>query len=142
MWFEEFQDGCHRSHVRYWNRTILAMLNFHNSPMPPIKLKLDPTSFGSRCDLKIFKMAVIVAISDENETILVVLNLHVAPMPSTKFRLNATYRSRADNNCRLTRWQTGYRNKLILVILNLHVISIPPTKFWLIPTDHSGADVV
>ena len=40
MWFEEFQDGGHLGH---WNRTILAILNFHNTPMPPIMFKLNQT---------------------------------------------------------------------------------------------------
>ena len=37
MWFEKFQDSGH------WNRTIVAILNLHNTPMPPIKFKLNPT---------------------------------------------------------------------------------------------------
>ena len=40
MWFEEFQDG---GYLGYWNRMILAILNFHNTPMPPIKFKLNQT---------------------------------------------------------------------------------------------------
>ena len=43
MWFEEFQDGSHGGHLGYSNRTILAILNFHNTPMPPIKFKLNQT---------------------------------------------------------------------------------------------------
>ena len=38
--FEEFQDG---GHLGYWNRTVLAILNSHNIPMPPIKFKLNQT---------------------------------------------------------------------------------------------------
>ena len=37
MWF---QDGGHLGH---WNRRILAILNFHITPMPPIKFKLNQT---------------------------------------------------------------------------------------------------
>ena len=40
MWFEEFQDGGHLGH---WNRWTLAILNFHNTPMPPIMFKLNQT---------------------------------------------------------------------------------------------------
>ena len=40
MWFEEFQDG---GQLGYWNRMVLAILNFHNNPMPPIKCKLNQT---------------------------------------------------------------------------------------------------
>ena len=47
MWFEDFQDGYHGSHVGYWNRTILAILNLYVAPKPPIKCQLNPTySFG------------------------------------------------------------------------------------------------
>ena len=37
MWFEEFQDG----HLEYWNRKILGIPNSHNTPMPPIKFKVN-----------------------------------------------------------------------------------------------------
>ena len=40
MWFEEFQDGGHLGH---WNWWTLAILNFHNKPMPPIMFKLSQT---------------------------------------------------------------------------------------------------
>ena len=40
MWFEEFQDGGHLGHL---NRRILAILNFRNTPMPPIMFKLNQT---------------------------------------------------------------------------------------------------
>ena len=43
MWFEEFQDGGHGGHLRYWNRPILAILNLHNIPMPLIKFELNQT---------------------------------------------------------------------------------------------------
>ena len=38
--FEEFQDGGHLGH---WNKSILAILNFHNTPMSPIIVKLNQT---------------------------------------------------------------------------------------------------
>ena len=37
MWFEEFQDGHHGSHLGYRNGTISAILNLHVTVMPPIK---------------------------------------------------------------------------------------------------------
>ena len=40
MWFEEVQDG---GHLGYWNRMILAILNLHNTRMPPIKFTLNQT---------------------------------------------------------------------------------------------------
>ena len=48
--FEEFQDGHHGCHLEYWNRTILAILNFHNTLIPPIKFKLNQT-YRSRADV-------------------------------------------------------------------------------------------
>ena len=41
MSFEEFQDG---SHLKYRNGTILAILNFCATVMPPIKFWLNPTN--------------------------------------------------------------------------------------------------
>ena len=38
MWFEEFKDG---GHFGNWNRRTLAILNFPNTPMPPIMFKLN-----------------------------------------------------------------------------------------------------
>ena len=40
MWSEEFQDG---GHLEHWNRRILAILNFHITPMPPIMFKPNQT---------------------------------------------------------------------------------------------------
>ena len=63
MWFEEFQDGHHGGHLGNWNRTILAILNFHNTPMPPIKFKLNQT-YRSGADVKTFNKAAMVVILD------------------------------------------------------------------------------
>ena len=41
MSFEEFQDGG--GHLGYRNGTILAILNFCVTVMPPIKFWLNPT---------------------------------------------------------------------------------------------------
>ena len=43
MSFEEFQDGCHDSHLGYRNRMILAILNLCVTMMPPIKFQLNQT---------------------------------------------------------------------------------------------------
>ena len=50
MSFEEFQDGRHDGHLEYQNGTILAILNFYASPMPPIKFRLNLT-YGSGGDV-------------------------------------------------------------------------------------------
>ena len=41
MRFEDFQDGHLGGHLRYQNRTILAILNLYVAPMPPIKFGLN-----------------------------------------------------------------------------------------------------
>ena len=43
MWFEEFQDSFHGGHLGYWNKMILAIQNFRNTQMPPIKLRINKT---------------------------------------------------------------------------------------------------
>ena len=43
MLFEEFQDGCHSGHLGHRNGTILAILNFCVTVMPPIKFLLNQT---------------------------------------------------------------------------------------------------
>ena len=50
MSFEEFQDGRHGGHLGYLNGMILAVLNLHVSPMPPIKFKLNLT-YNSEADV-------------------------------------------------------------------------------------------
>ena len=41
MWFENFQDGHHGSHLGYQNGMILAILNLYVTFMPPIKFQLN-----------------------------------------------------------------------------------------------------
>ena len=43
---------------------IVAILNLHNTPMPPTKFGLNLTGFRSGCGFKIFKMATQAAILD------------------------------------------------------------------------------
>ena len=43
LWFEDFQDGHHCSHLGYQNGTILAILNLYVPLMPTIKFQLNPT---------------------------------------------------------------------------------------------------
>ena len=42
MRFEDIQDGHLGGHLRYRTRTILVILNFYVTPMPPIKFELNP----------------------------------------------------------------------------------------------------
>ena len=60
--FQDFQAGPHGSHLGYWNETNLTILNLHVAPMPPTKFGLNPTSFGSRCGLMSFNIAIVAAI--------------------------------------------------------------------------------
>ena len=41
--FEEFQDGRHDGNFRYWNETVLSILNLNVALMTPIKFRLNPT---------------------------------------------------------------------------------------------------
>ena len=41
MRFEDFQDDHLDGHLRYWTRTILAVLNLYVTPMPSVKLWLN-----------------------------------------------------------------------------------------------------
>ena len=61
--FEEFQDGRHGGHLGYRNGTILAILNFCVTVMPPIKFQLNRTGFRRIC-LMNFKMAALAASLD------------------------------------------------------------------------------
>ena len=64
MSFEEFQDGRCGGHLRYWNRTILAILNLYVTVMPPIVSAKSVLLFGRRCRLKTFNTAALAAILD------------------------------------------------------------------------------
>ena len=148
MWFEELQDGRYGGHLGYWNRTILAILNFRNTLIPLIMNKRNQT-YRSGVDV-IWRFSRWLPwrpswISEQNA--LAILNLHAAPMPSTMFLLLLTYGSGADNN-----WSTHYglggdvvwefhygqhgsylgcRNETNLGVLNLHISPMPTTKFQL-----------
>ena len=154
MWFKEFQDGRHGGHLGYRNETILAILNFYVTVMPPIKFRLNPTHGLGEMSFEEFH--------DRNETILAILILDVTVKPPIKFRLNPTYGLREDVVCGISRWppllqclpagfgsislmvweemsfeefqdggHLGYRNGTILAILNLYVTVMPPIKFRL-----------
>ena len=105
MWFEEFKDGHHGSHLGYWNRTILVILNFHNAPMPPIKFKVNQTySLGADVIWRFSRWQPWWPswISERNHSSN--SKSPCCPMPSTKFPFHLTYCSGADNNWRLSRW--------------------------------------
>ena len=42
MLFEEFQDVCHGGHLGYGNTKTLTILNLYKTPMPTIKVQLNP----------------------------------------------------------------------------------------------------
>ena len=50
MLFEEFQDGHHGGQLGYQNGMILAILNLHVAPMPPVRFPLSGT-LGFREDV-------------------------------------------------------------------------------------------
>ena len=135
MRFEDFQDGHLGDHLRYWNRTILAILKLHVDPLPPINVGFNPHySLGD----------VIWRISRWRPW-LAILNQHVTPMRPTKFWLNLTYHSK---QMRFEDFQDGhlgghlrYRNRTILAILNLYVAPMPPINVGFNP-HYSLGDVI
>ena len=105
MRFEEFQDGHLGSHLRYLNRTILAILNLYVAPMPPIKFGPIRIMVWEEMSFEKFQDGLHGChLGYQNETNLAVLNLHVSPMPPTKFLVNPTYHSGADVISRFSRW--------------------------------------
>ena len=57
---KHLKDGCRCGHLGYHNEMLLAILNLHVAPMPPIKFRLNPIfSFGRRWGSKVFKMVAI-----------------------------------------------------------------------------------
>ena len=83
-------------HLRYWTRTILAILN--------LSLRCLPSSLGSFC-ITVWEEMPFEEFQDgphdshlgcRNGTNLAVLNLLVSPVPLTKFQLNPIYCSKAD----------------------------------------------
>ena len=84
---EDLQDGCCGRHRRYRYKMILTILKLHVASMPPSNLP-----FGSRWDLKIFKMAILAAILEiGTEWILAIRNVYVASLPPIKCWLNPHY---------------------------------------------------
>ena len=139
MSFEEFQDGQHDGHLGYQNRTILAILNLYNAPMPPIKFRLSLTWFGRRCRLKNFKIA---AVGYRNGTILAILNLYVTVMLPIKFWLNQTVWEEISFEEFQDGDHLGYRIGTNLAILNLYISLMPPIRFWFNLTYGLGGDVI
>ena len=78
---------------------ILAIPNFHNTPMPLIKFKLNQTYFWEQLWFKDFQDGCNGGhLGYQNGTILAILNLHTVLMPSTKIPLNPTYGLDDNNN--------------------------------------------
>ena len=98
MWFKYFPYGCH---LRYLNKSILAVLNLYVALMSPIKFQLHPTySLGQDVIWRISRWPVWLQswISERNH-----FSKSESP-PPTKFWLNPTYRSGADVVWRFSRW--------------------------------------
>ena len=89
MSFEEFQDGHYASHLGYQNRTILAILKLYNTPLPPIKFRLNLTYGLGGEEFQDGHHGA--HLGYQNEMILAILNLCVTVMPPIKFWLNQTY---------------------------------------------------
>ena len=88
MSFEGFQDGHHGSHLGYWNRTILAILNLYVAPMSPIKFPLNLIKVWEEMPFEEFQDGRHDGhLGYRNRTILAILNLclsNVSHQVSTK----------------------------------------------------------
>ena len=91
MLFEEFQDGNIGDHLGYHNRTILAILNFHATQLPPAKFGLNPTQHSGTDMVWRFSRWLSWWPSWIPELLIfAILNLRVPSMPPKKFQLNPT----------------------------------------------------
>ena len=139
-----FQDSHCGCHLRYWNGTILAILNLYVAPMPPIKSQLNPTySFGgdviwrfsSRYGLKISRWPQWQPswISEGNNF----SNSESQNCSDVSHQVSARSHFQFGKRCRLknfkmaARKHLGYLNRTILTILNFYVAPMPPIKFRL-----------
>ena len=145
MSFEKVQDG---RHLGYRNRTILAILNLYNAPMPPIKFWLNLT-YGlgdviqriSRwppwwpawiLERNNFSNSEFLCHSGASHQVLAQSDLQFGRRCSLK-----NFKMAAMAGCHL-----GYQNGTILAILSLYVTPTPPIKFWFNLTYGLGGDVV
>ena len=97
-----FTRRCRGGHLGYRNGTILAILNFRVTLMPPIKFWLNPT-YGSGGDV-VWRISRWPHLGYQNRMILAILNLCVTAMPPIKFQLNPTYALGGDVVKRISRW--------------------------------------
>ena len=144
MWFEEFHIGYHGSHLGYWNRTILVILNLHHIPMPPIKFQPNPT-YGLR-DIS-WRMLRRLQwqsswISERNE--FSNAKSPCRPNASTNFQLDLTLRLGADVVWRFSRlppwWPSWVSERNDFNNSKSLCSPMPSTKFLFSPTYHSGAE--
>ena len=61
MWFEEFQNG---GHLGYWNRRILAILNFHNTPYAQLSAPTVSTAFQLRAKFSSHSLRYLNSVND------------------------------------------------------------------------------
>ena len=121
MRFENFQDShLGAIYLRYWTRTILAILNLYVDPMPPIKFQLNPHyCFGGESFEDFQDGQHSGHLRYWNGMILAILNLHVAQMPPSKAD---SIRSGTNLGCQNdTNLVVLSQNDTNLVVLSLHV---------------------
>ena len=105
---EDLQVGCCGGHHVYHNKMVLAILNLHVGPMPPIMFPLNPTSIQEQMRFENFQDGHLGGhLRYQNRIILAILNLYVAPMPPFKLWLNLHYGLGGDVIWRIPRWLTG-----------------------------------
>ena len=132
MRFEAFQDGHLGSHLRYWNRTILVILNLYVAQMPPIKFGLNQHyDLGRDVVWRISKWPPrrpsLISVWNKFSSWLS-MSPHCLPLSFSLMWLTVWVEFQdfqdGHHGC-----HHGYWNGTNLAILNLHVIQMPPTKF-------------
>ena len=124
-------------HLGYWNRTNLAVLNLHVSPMPPTKFQLNPTySLWANVILRFSRWPPWWPfwILEQNEFCNFKSPCHPKCLPPSLGSIRLTIQEQ--------KWvedfQDGHHSShlgcwiiTILGILNLYLAPMPPIKFWL-----------
>ena len=118
---------------------ISAILNFHVTPMPPIKFWLNLTYGLGDAVWRISKWPLWQASWISEWNYFSNSHLHNTPLPPIKFKLLAIQEQMWFEDFQ-DGGHLGYKDETILAILNLHVALMSSTKFWLNLTYRSRAD--
>ena len=135
--FEDFQYCPLGGHLRYWNRTILAILKLYVAQTPPIKFGLNPHyGLGGDEVWRISRWLPWLAswMSEWKEFSSFWISLSPQSLPASFSLIRLTIQKQTsfqDFQAGHHDGHLGYWNETTLAILNLHVTPMPPTKFGL-----------